>query len=223
MSSWVGRPVRVCRRGRGQRFELLGDALGAHRGLVVHPARAVRAGPQQASLAVADGGGLDGVLLLLPETKARRPGRLALGRRTWVSAPSIRRRIPSAPACANTSARGHSRTAGRSGTAKPRAASSGRISPMARETVERAVPYSAAGAACGSPARRWTRVASGRSVKTRSYFGPAPACRRRPPPRRSSSADSCRAGQESVSCRGSPAPEGRGWPGRCRRSPRRTG
>lgn len=83
-----------------------------------------------------------------------------------------------------------SRTPGRSGTAKPRAASSGRISPMTRETVERAVPYSSASAACGSPVRRWTRVTSTRSVKTRSYFGPAPAARRRAAPRRSRSADS---------------------------------
>lgn len=46
-------------------LELLGDALGAHRGLVVHAAQPVRTGPQQAALAIADRSGLDGVLLLL--------------------------------------------------------------------------------------------------------------------------------------------------------------
>ncbi len=36
--------------------------------------------------------------LRLPETKARLPGRLALGRRTWVSVPSMRRVMFSAAA-----------------------------------------------------------------------------------------------------------------------------
>ncbi|MFJ5846862.1 hypothetical protein [Streptomyces sp. NPDC092903] len=39
---------------------------------------------------------------------------------------------------------------GRSGTAKPRAASRGRISRTAAETVERSTWYSSANAACGS-------------------------------------------------------------------------
>ncbi|RPK65711.1 hypothetical protein EES44_13140 [Streptomyces sp. ADI96-15] len=60
-------PVALVDLGRHLRVEpeLLGDTLGAHRGLVVHAARAVRTRPQQTALAVADGGGLDGVLLLL--------------------------------------------------------------------------------------------------------------------------------------------------------------
>ncbi|MFF2205666.1 hypothetical protein [Streptomyces sp. NPDC058145] len=62
--------------------ELLGDALSAHGGLVVHSARADQAGQQQAALVVAERGGLDGVLLRLPETNARRLGRPACGRRT---------------------------------------------------------------------------------------------------------------------------------------------
>jgi hypothetical protein len=41
------------------------DALGLGGGLVVHAARAYRPSPQGAALAVGDGGGLDGVLLLL--------------------------------------------------------------------------------------------------------------------------------------------------------------
>ncbi len=45
--------------------EMFSDALGAHRGLIVHPARPHRPAPQGASLAVADGGGLDRVLLAL--------------------------------------------------------------------------------------------------------------------------------------------------------------
>jgi hypothetical protein len=43
----------------------LGDALGVDRGLVVRAARAHRPGPQGAALAVADHGGLEGVLLAL--------------------------------------------------------------------------------------------------------------------------------------------------------------
>ncbi len=64
----VGQPlVALVDLGRHLRVEpeLLGDTLGAHRGLVVHAARAVRTRPQQTAPAVADGGGLDGVLLLL--------------------------------------------------------------------------------------------------------------------------------------------------------------
>ncbi len=45
--------------------ELLGDALGAHGGLAVHPAGPDHAAEQGAALVVAAGGGLDGVLLLL--------------------------------------------------------------------------------------------------------------------------------------------------------------
>jgi hypothetical protein len=41
--------------------ELLGDALGAHGGPVVHAARPVGAGPQQPAGAVADRGGLGGI------------------------------------------------------------------------------------------------------------------------------------------------------------------
>ncbi|MFE6596179.1 hypothetical protein ACFU9O_08410 [Streptomyces albidoflavus] len=45
--------------------ELLGDTLGAYRGQVVRPAGPDHAAEQGAALAVAEGGGLDGALLLL--------------------------------------------------------------------------------------------------------------------------------------------------------------
>ena len=35
-------------------------------------------------------------IFFLPETKARRPGRPAFGRRTWISLPSIRSLMPCA-------------------------------------------------------------------------------------------------------------------------------
>src|SRR6266511_1164332 len=63
------------------------DALGFDRGLIVHPARP---SPIVVVLIV--------FCLRLPDTNARRPGRLALGRRTWVSVPSIRSSIPWAAA-----------------------------------------------------------------------------------------------------------------------------
>ena len=91
---------------------------------------------------------------------------------------------------ANTSSNVRSRTPGRSGTATPRLASSGRTSRIALETLERSTPYNWASAACGSPSRRCTSVTRSRSTKTNLREGPAPAARRRSPPRRSRSADS---------------------------------
>jgi len=73
--------------------------------------------------------------LFLPEMNARRPGRFALGLRTWTSVPSIRRVTPSAAAQTNTSASVRNRTPLVPGAAKPRAASSGRISCTARVIV----------------------------------------------------------------------------------------
>lgn len=67
----------------GLQAELLGYALGAHTGLVVHPAGTHRAGPQGAA-PVMD---LMVFFLRSAETKARLPGLWALGRRTWVSVP----------------------------------------------------------------------------------------------------------------------------------------
>jgi hypothetical protein len=58
--------------------ELLGDALGAHGGLVVHPAWADQAGQQQAALAVAERGGLDGVLLAFAGHERPAPGAVGL-------------------------------------------------------------------------------------------------------------------------------------------------
>jgi hypothetical protein len=46
-------------------MELLGEAFGPHRGLVVHPAWADDAGEQGAALTIAEGGGFDRVLPLL--------------------------------------------------------------------------------------------------------------------------------------------------------------
>ncbi|HVB41472.1 MAG TPA: hypothetical protein VNF47_02045 [Streptosporangiaceae bacterium] len=74
---------------------------------------------------------------ILPETNARRPGLFARGRRTRTSVPSIRSSTPWEAAWANTSASVRSRSPGSPGTAKPRAASSGRISCTARVIVER--------------------------------------------------------------------------------------
>jgi hypothetical protein len=76
----------------------------------------------------------------LPDTNARRPGRLALGRRTCTSVPSIRSFTPSAAAQANTSASVARRSPGAPGAANPRAASSGRISCTARVMVDRCTP-----------------------------------------------------------------------------------
>lgn len=71
--------------------ELFSDALVAHRGLVVDPARPRprRPAPQVESLAVAEVVVLIVFCLRLPETKAARPGRPAFGRRAWGSVPSM--------------------------------------------------------------------------------------------------------------------------------------
>jgi hypothetical protein len=193
-----------------------GDALGLDRGLVVHAARAHRPGPQGAALAVADHGGLEGVLLALAETNARRPGRWARGRRTWVLVPSMRSSTSLAAASATTSAKVRSRSVGWPGTAKPRAASSGRIWPMARVMVARSTPSSTAKAWCGSCRRSTIRVASTRSHKTSRWWGPAPAARRRSWPRRWSRAAWCWAVGGSASsamssprcCRAMPVKQG---------------
>jgi hypothetical protein len=78
--------------------EVFGDAFGAHGGLVVHAPWPVGAVPQGAALAVADGGGLDGVLLLLAGDERAASGPVCCGRRTRVSMPSTRRVTPLAAA-----------------------------------------------------------------------------------------------------------------------------
>jgi hypothetical protein len=83
-------------------------------------------------------GGLDRVLLFLPDTNARRPGRLAFGRRTWVSVPSNLMVRPSTAAYARRSARVCNRCP--DGVAKPQLASKGRIWRIAPEMVERSTP-----------------------------------------------------------------------------------
>jgi hypothetical protein len=70
--------------------------------------------------------------LRLPKTHARRPAS-ACGRRTWLSAPSMRGSMSSASAWVKTSASVFSRSPARSGTANPRAARSGRTRRMASE------------------------------------------------------------------------------------------
>lgn len=77
---------------------------------------------------------------IFPETTARRPGLFAPGRRTRTSVPSNRSSMPSAAAQAKTSFKVRSRRSRCPGTAKPRAASSGRISWTARVIVERSTP-----------------------------------------------------------------------------------
>jgi hypothetical protein len=57
----------------------VGDALGLDRGLVVHAARAHRPGPQGAALAVADHGGLEGVLLALAGDERAPAGSVGAG------------------------------------------------------------------------------------------------------------------------------------------------
>ncbi len=74
--------------------------------------------------------------LRLPETKARRPGRSACGRRTWVSAPSSRSSTPSASAWAKTS---------------PAFSAAGRAGPALRNHGP-----PAAGGPGGWPRRRWS-------------------------------------------------------------------
>lgn len=144
-------PVALVDLGSHFRAEvkLLGDALGAHRGR--SRMRPDRSAPDHSrrpwmSLTVVV---LMAFCFFFPETKARRPGWFALGRRTWsqlrrssAGFPRLRRR-------ANTSASVRSRTSARPRTAKPRAARSGRISPMARKTMERAAPRSATEVAVG--------------------------------------------------------------------------
>jgi hypothetical protein len=59
--------------------EQVGDALGPHRGLVVHPPRPERPGPQGAAFLIGDHGGLLRVHLLLARHE-RAPSRLARAR-----------------------------------------------------------------------------------------------------------------------------------------------
>jgi hypothetical protein len=77
----------------GMAAEQVLDAVGAQRGDIMHPPRPERSQPQQPALAVADRGGLDGVLLL-PDTNARRLARPTRGRRSCTSVPSIRSFTP---------------------------------------------------------------------------------------------------------------------------------
>jgi IS605 OrfB family transposase len=120
----------------GVLVELLGDALGAHGGLVVHPAWAPGSGPRGAALAVADRGRLDDVLPALAGDEGSSAGPTRPWAATWVSIPSIRKVTSSAAAQANTSSRVRSRMPSRSGTANPRSAGSGRTSRIARPIVE---------------------------------------------------------------------------------------
>ena len=66
------------------------DAVGAQRGLVVHPAGRIctsaRVRPRSSLILV----NLMVFCFFLPETNARRPGRPAFGGRTWISLPSSR-------------------------------------------------------------------------------------------------------------------------------------
>src|SRR5699024_12579816 len=64
----LGRVLRILLEG-------VRDALGAYRGLIMHPARAKRADPQGAALVIGDDGGLLGVLLLLARDEGA-PSRL---------------------------------------------------------------------------------------------------------------------------------------------------
>jgi hypothetical protein len=159
--------------------------------------------------------GLRVFCLRLPEMNARRPGRWARaggpGSRCRRCAAPRRwppRRRPHPPRSAAAA------WAGRGG--KPRAASSGRIWPMARVMVARSTPSSTARAWCGSCRRSTIRVASTRSHKTSRWWGPAPAARRRGWPRRWANVAWCWAVQGSASsamnsprcCRAMPVKQG---------------
>jgi hypothetical protein len=69
--------------------------FGAHRGLVMHAPRAGGADPHRPALASETMVALIVFCFFLPDTNARRPGRLAFGRRTWISVPSNRTTSPS--------------------------------------------------------------------------------------------------------------------------------
>jgi hypothetical protein len=133
-------------RGRdgGMLAQQVFDAVGLGRGLVVHGARAYRPCPQGPAVAVADGGGLDGVLLVLagderppPRAVGTRPADLGLGA---VDAQFD----PLGSSVGDHVRQGVQPHAGASGTAKPRRASSGRIWCTARVMVARSTAYSTA-------------------------------------------------------------------------------
>lgn len=63
----------------GVLVKLLRDALGAHGSLVVHPSGTGGAGPQGAALVIADGGGLDRVLLTFAGDEGPSAGAVRLG------------------------------------------------------------------------------------------------------------------------------------------------
>jgi hypothetical protein len=131
------------------------DALGAQRGDIVYPAGPERPQPQQPARPVADRGGLAGVLLLLagherpPPGPARRgPAHLHLGAIDAQPHPLGR-------GVGEHISQGLHRSPGWPGTANPRAASNGRISPTARVMVERCtrrtLPAPRAGAGTAAP------------------------------------------------------------------------
>src|SRR6266545_2141252 len=93
---------------------------------------------------VGDGGGLDRVLLALAGYKRPPAGPVGPGPADLGLGAVDAQLDPVGGGVANTSAKVRSRTPGRPGTAKPRAASSGRTSPTARVTVARSTPYSTA-------------------------------------------------------------------------------
>jgi hypothetical protein len=120
------------------------DALGFDGGLVVHAARAHRPGPKGPAVPVGDGGGLDGVLLLLagderppPRPVGPWPADLGLG--------PVQAQLDPFGRCIGEHIRKlRRRRPGWPGTANPRAASNGRISWIARVMVARSTPDSTA-------------------------------------------------------------------------------
>ncbi|WSI71930.1 hypothetical protein OG599_18540 [Streptomyces sp. NBC_01335] len=78
--------------------ELLGDAVGAHRSLIVYATLAHDADGEGAAPAFTEEGGLDGVLLLLARNECL-VTRLSLPRMgTWTSVPLVLTVMPSASA-----------------------------------------------------------------------------------------------------------------------------
>jgi hypothetical protein len=162
------------------------DALAPYRGGVVHPSWAEVSRPEGPAPFVRRDGGLHGVLLLLagedgPPSTARGDGPADLGLggvqpQRYTPWPARRRRRPPGPQ-PNPRTIGHRQAAGREQTPYlgDRPADGGAVDPaeQAEGQAEDCV---------GRSCQRWISVAATRSAN-KPVPGPAPAARRRAPPR----------------------------------------
>jgi hypothetical protein len=171
-------------RGRRRIAAAAPRSLGLDRRLVVHPTWPHRPRPQRPTAAVADGGDLDGVLLLLARDKRPPPSMV----RPWPADLGL------GPVKAQLDAfgRGVGHHVGQGLKAHARPAWDGEAAPDQQGSdlmdgtgdggAVRPVQHPRAW--WGSWKRRITRVARTRSVKTNWWWGPAPAARWRRWPRR---------------------------------------